>query len=192
MRNFLRRLSLKKLGQIFLLSMLGLFVLAVAGGAIANRVSPYPLYRLENQPISPMVTDRNGNVLLSHVGIDDHWRYPVPLKNMSPWLMKATVAVEDERFWSHSGVDLISVGRAGLQNLHAGQVVSGASTLTMQINRMLDNRASHVRQQNHRSVPSTATRTRPEQKRDTGDLLEHGSLRRQYPGSRSGIKAIFR
>ena len=56
-----------------------------------------------------------------------------------PWrVAAATVAIEDRRFWDHSGVDLRSVVRAALQNLDSGEVVSGASTLTMQVARMQD------------------------------------------------------
>ena len=188
MRNIMRRLSMKNLGQVFLLSVLGIFVLAVAGGAIANRVSPFPLQRLENQPASPMVTDRNGNILLSHVGVDDHWRYPVPLTSMSPWLMKATVAVEDERFWSHAGVDLISVGRAGLQDLYARRIVSGASTLTMQINRMLDNRPRTF-------VSKTIEAFRAlqlEHARDKNEILEIYLNMAPYGGNIRGVEAASR
>ncbi len=56
-----------------------------------------------------------------------------------PWrVAAATVAIEDKRFWEHRGVDLRSVARAVAQNLSSGEVVSGASTLTMQVARMQD------------------------------------------------------
>ncbi|MEC9123903.1 MAG: transglycosylase domain-containing protein, partial [Verrucomicrobiota bacterium] len=74
------------------------------------------------------------------LGIDEQWRLPISSQDMSPWLAQATVAVEDERFASHPGVDLLAVGRASLQNVFAGRVVSGASTLDMQLCRMLDPR----------------------------------------------------
>ncbi len=59
---------------------------------------------------------------------------------MSPWLAKATIAVEDERFRRHCGVDFIAVCRAVRDNALAGRRVSGASTLTMQLCRMMDDR----------------------------------------------------
>lgn len=64
----------------------------------------------------------------------------VPLDSMSPWLIQATIAVEDERFYSHFGVDPLAVIRAAAQNIAARRIVSGASTLNMQLCRMMDNR----------------------------------------------------
>ena len=62
------------------------------------------------------------------------WR---PLSAMSPRVIQATVAVEDERFYLHPGVDPLSVARACLTNLRRRRVVSGASTITMQVIRLL-------------------------------------------------------
>ena len=108
--------------------------------AILWHAFPFPVERLERWPASPCVTDRTGRTLLKIVAADDQWRSPVPLSRMSPWVVNATVAVEDERFWSHPGIDPIAVTRALGQAIRAGRVVSGASTLSMQICRMLDGR----------------------------------------------------
>jgi len=59
---------------------------------------------------------------------------------MSPWLVQATIAVEDQRFFKHPGVDPVAVLRAALQNVKAGRVLSGASTLDMQVCRMMEGR----------------------------------------------------
>lgn len=107
---------------------------------ILLRVIPFPEERLTQQPASPSVTDRTGQPLLTKVGEDDQWRHPVTLSDISPWIVQATIAVEDERFRSHFGIDLIAVMRAACQNLRAGRTVSGASTLTMQVCRMMDDR----------------------------------------------------
>ncbi|HVP10282.1 MAG TPA: penicillin-binding protein 1C [Phycisphaerae bacterium] len=101
---------------------------------------PFPLDRLDHWPVSPVVYDRNGRLLFSTVGKDDQWRRPVPLDRISLWLTKATVAVEDERFYQHPGVDPIAIVRAIGQNVRHGRIVSGASTITMQIARMMDDR----------------------------------------------------
>jgi len=90
--------------------------------------------------VSPRVTDRGGRPLLTLASADGEWRRPVPLDRVSPWLVSATLAVEDSRFRSHAGVDPFATARAALQNLASGRVVSGASTLTMQVCRMLDPR----------------------------------------------------
>lgn len=57
----------------------------------------------------------------------------VPLKEISPWLPKAQVAVEDKRFYSHHGVDLEGVVRATLVNIQNDEVVEGGSTITQQL-----------------------------------------------------------
>lgn len=101
---------------------------------------PFPFERLQHWPTSPRVEDATGTTLLQIVGVDDHWRFPVPLEEISPWLINATLAAEDERFESHCGVDTTAIVRAMLQNLQTGSVHSGASTLTMQLCRMVDDR----------------------------------------------------
>jgi penicillin-binding protein 1A len=60
-------------------------------------------------------------------------REPVALAHMSPWLPKATVAIEDRRFWQHGGIDLAGIARAALADLKAGRAVQGGSTLTQQL-----------------------------------------------------------
>lgn len=127
--------------------LLGLAVLAVvlpllciSVFAIASWLLPFPIQRLDRWPVSPRVTDRTGREILAITGHDEQWRFPVPLEQISPWLIQATIAVEDERFYSHRGVDPLALGRASWQNLSSARIVSGASTLTMQVCRMMDNR----------------------------------------------------
>jgi penicillin-binding protein 1C len=99
----------------------------------------YPLDTtvLETWPASREVLDVRGRLLCRAVGQDEQWRRPVSLEAMSPWLVMATIATEDERFMSHPGVDPIAICRAVGQNVVAGRIVSGASTLTQQLARMM-------------------------------------------------------
>lgn len=101
---------------------------------------PVPLRTLAEWPASPVVTDRDGRTLARLVGRDEQWRLPVPTTEMSNWLMQATIAAEDARFSTHRGIDPLAVLRAVQQNVTRGRVVSGASTLSMQVCRMLDDR----------------------------------------------------
>lgn len=118
-----------------------ILVVVLAGGfALVWHLYPFPVERLGRWSASPAVFDVKGRPMLGIVGADEQWRCPVPLADVSPWLIQATIAVEDERFYRHSGVDLVAVVRAVGQNLSAGRIVSGASTLDMQIVRMMDNR----------------------------------------------------
>lgn len=104
------------------------------------RLCPFPRERLLRWSASPAVLDAKGRPMLSLVGSDEQWRYPVDLADISPWLVQATIAVEDERFCRHPGVDPWAVLRAVRQNLRAGRIVSGASTLDMQVCRMMEDR----------------------------------------------------
>jgi len=115
-------------------------VTAIAALAAAWRLWPFPVERLRQWSASPAVYDARGRTLLCVVGPDEQWRYPVSVGDVSPWLVQATIAVEDERFRGHPGVDAIAVLRAVGQNIWAGRIVSGASTLDMQVCRMMDNR----------------------------------------------------
>ena len=117
-----------------------LMLVLAAGFVLICHLCPFPVERLRQWSTSPAVFDAKGRPMLSIVGPDEQWRYPVSLADMSPWLTQATIAVEDERFYSHPGVDALAVVRAIGQNLAAGRIVSGASTLDMQVCRMMDNR----------------------------------------------------
>jgi penicillin-binding protein 1A len=67
----------------------------------------------------------------------DKNRQPVALSQMSPWMGKATVAIEDKRFYKHGGVDYKGIVRAAVKDLRAGRVVQGGSTITQQLVRNL-------------------------------------------------------
>jgi penicillin-binding protein 1C len=105
---------------------------------------PFPIERLSRWPASARAEDRAGGVMLERVAADDQWRFPVRLPDVSPWLAPATIAVEDRRFRSHAGVDPRAVLRAVGQNVRSLRVVSGASTLTMQVCRMMDERPRNL------------------------------------------------
>jgi penicillin-binding protein 1A len=64
-------------------------------------------------------------------------RQPVDLRDMSRWVPRATVAIEDRRFWSHGALDYAGIVRALLANVRAGEVVQGGSTITQQLARNL-------------------------------------------------------
>lgn len=85
--------------------------------------------------VSAVLKDRNGEVL--HIGSveEGRIRLPVHLDDVDPDFIEALIAIEDQRFWTHSGVDVWAVGRAIRSNIQAGRVVSGASTITQQLGR---------------------------------------------------------
>jgi len=64
-------------------------------------------------------------------------RQPVDLRDMSKWVARATVAIEDRRFWSHGALDYAGIARALFADVRAGHVVQGGSTITQQLARNL-------------------------------------------------------
>ncbi len=64
-------------------------------------------------------------------------RQPLDFDQISPWVLKATVAIEDRRFWEHGGLDYEGIIRAAVKNLEQGKIVEGGSTITQQLVRNL-------------------------------------------------------
>jgi membrane peptidoglycan carboxypeptidase len=79
-----------------------------------------------------VITDRKG-VILADVGDQGNHRLAVKLKDINPTVIKATVAIEDRGFYSNPGFDTAAIIRAAYDNLRAGHIVSGASTITQQL-----------------------------------------------------------
>jgi membrane peptidoglycan carboxypeptidase len=83
-----------------------------------------------------IITDRHGAVLADIGNQGDH-RIVVPLSAISPFLIHATVAIEDRTFFTNSGIDVSSIVRAALADISRRQVVQGASTITQQLAKQL-------------------------------------------------------
>ncbi len=87
---------------------------------------------------STVVLARDGSVLRVFMAGNGMWRLAVDPGQVDPQYLKLLVAYEDRRFWAHDGVDPGALLRAAWQALWAGHVVSGGSTLTMQVARLLE------------------------------------------------------
>lgn len=91
--------------------------------------------RLFEQPLSTVLLDRNGELLGARIAADGQWRFPagdaVPDK-----FARALIEYEDKRFYSHPGVDPLALARAVVIDIKARRIVSGGSTLTMQLARL--------------------------------------------------------
>ena len=88
-------------------------------------------------PVSTTVLDREGHILRVYQVEDGRWRLPVRLDDVDPHYVELLVAYEDRRFHDHVGVDPRAIVRAAGQAVIRGDAVSGASTLTMQVARLL-------------------------------------------------------
>ncbi|WP_288821730.1 peptidoglycan glycosyltransferase PbpC [uncultured Leclercia sp.] len=101
----------------------------------ADRLWPLPLKEVNPARV---VVDEQGTPLWRFADSDGIWRYPVTIEEVSPRYLEALIQYEDRWFWDHPGVNPFSVLRAAWQDLTSGRVVSGGSTLTMQVARLLD------------------------------------------------------
>jgi penicillin-binding protein 1C len=91
--------------------------------------------------ISTTVIDRNGKLLRAYAMTDGRWRLPVDARtSVDPGYLNILLGYEDKRFYSHHGVDPLALGRAALQLVTRGEIVSGGSTITMQLARLIEPR----------------------------------------------------
>lgn len=111
---------------------------AAAVGVAAWVAAPLPASLRDPGPV-PSVTleDRNGQVLRTTRSTEGSRGGWIPLAELDPKILQAFLAVEDHRFYVHHGVDIRGLARAVRDNVRAGHVVSGGSTLTMQLARLL-------------------------------------------------------
>ncbi len=99
------------------------------------RFDPVPLANADR--LSVTVIDRHGQLLRAFTTPEGRWRLPVAPADVDPRYLAMLMAFEDRRFKSHWGVDPWSMGRAVVQFVTNGRIVSGGSTLTMQVARLL-------------------------------------------------------
>ena len=112
----------------------------VAGGLLLALWTALPVDRALLAPpddAGVLLLDRFGAALRTSRAVDGSRQRWLPLERIDPDLMVAFVAAEDRRFYQHHGIDLLALARAARANLGAGRVVSGASTITMQLARLL-------------------------------------------------------
>lgn len=105
----------------------------VVGVALAYTFSlPTELF---SDPYSTVLESRDGELLSASIAPDGQWRFP-EIDSVPARFAQAIVAFEDKRFFQHPGVDPLSVARALIQNIQERRIVSGGSTLTMQVLRL--------------------------------------------------------
>lgn len=117
---------LKRLGMVFLGLVLLFFLL--------NWIFPVP----DKVEYSTIITDNRGDVINAYLTSDQKWRMKTELEEISPLLQKTIVNKEDRHFYRHIGVNPFAVIRAFFSNLFHMRRMSGASTITMQVAKMLE------------------------------------------------------
>jgi penicillin-binding protein 1C len=108
----------------------------LAAAALYRALPGPPLDR--GRDASVLVLASDGSILRGFLTSGGKWRLPIEPDRVDPLYLRMLVAAEDARFASHPGVDLFAVLRASAQFALSGHIVSGASTLTMQVARLLE------------------------------------------------------
>ncbi len=119
-------LRIKRIRQ-YLLCAFGLFI-------ALDLLYPLPAAKV----YSPEILARDGSLLRAYLSPDQKWRMATKVQEVPPELPAAMIAKEDRWFWYHPGVNPFAIGRALWANVQTGERTSGASTITMQVARMLE------------------------------------------------------
>ncbi|MEX6507015.1 penicillin-binding protein 1C [Jiella sp. M17.18] len=129
----LRRLTEGGLLVLMLGLVAGLWSAAAFEQAVARRAAAF-----RAPVVGAEVVDREGLLLRPFPIADGRWRLAADAGDVDPRYLRMLLAWEDKRFTDHGGIDAVAMLRAAWQSLRAGHIVSGGSTLTMQVARMLE------------------------------------------------------
>lgn len=120
------RRKLIKIGFILLLSTVASFI-------ALNLIFPLEV----NVSYSTVVTAGDGTVMHAFLSEDEKWRMKTTLEEINPVLLQAMIGKEDKYFYHHPGINPFAIARAAFNNIKEGRETSGASTITMQVARLL-------------------------------------------------------
>ena len=123
--------------RLLVILAVGLFGLATGRDALDEWIAATELPSLLSEQ-SVEIRDRNGDLLRAYTVADGRWRLAVTPDQVDRRYLEMLIAYEDKRFSRHTGVDVRAMLRAAGQALWQGRVVSGGSTLTMQVARLLE------------------------------------------------------
>ena len=134
----------RKSGTIRVAAALGAAVLIASCAFAAWVASLGPLPLSQARQVSTTIIDRNGKLLRAYAMADGRWRLPVDAKkDVDPIYLNLLLTYEDQRFRQHAGVDPLALGRAAFQLATRGHIVSGGSTITMQLARLMEEPNHH-------------------------------------------------
>ena len=161
-------------------------VVAIAAAGLWQLDRAYPPPLDSQTATSAEVLDRDGQLLRAFATPDGYWRLPTSLDKVDRNFVDMLVAYEDKRFWDHPGIDLLAIGRAALQLVTNGRIVSGGSTLSMQLARLIEPRDS-------RSIASKVKQVlralQIERRLTKREILERYLTLAPYGGNLEGVRA---
>ncbi len=164
--------------------------LLAAGGIGAwtayNALRDLPQPDLERAETARVILDRKGKLLNAALTTSGHWRLPVSLEDVDPDYVRLLLAYEDQRFHAHHGVDWRAMVRAAWQMVTNGQIVSGGSTISMQLARLTGERGPRSLS---RKLRQMAQALRLEDALGKTDILERYLTRAPFGGNIEGVRA---
>ncbi|WP_316158787.1 MULTISPECIES: penicillin-binding protein 1C [unclassified Bradyrhizobium] len=163
------------------------FIAFVAAALTAYTISLGPLPLREAKAVSTTVVDRHGKLLRAYAMADGRWRLPVSAKkDVDPTYLKLLLAYEDQRFFDHHGVDPRALARAAIQLGSHGHIVSGGSTITMQLARLLEPRRQRSL---HAKLRQIVRALELERELSKDEILDLYLTLAPYGGNLEGIRA---
>lgn len=155
----------------------------LAGLDALDRAYPPPL----DLPATAVeVVDRSGALLRAVAPADGAWRFRVTLEEVDPHFVDMLIAYEDKRFHSHRGIDPLAIVRAAVQLVTIGRIVSGGSTITMQLARLMEPREERSIVAKLRQM---ARAIQIERRLSKDEILERYLTLAPYGGNLEGIRA---
>ncbi len=140
---------------------------------------------------STVVEFRDGSTAFVFLSPDDKWRIDRDSSEIDPAYVRALIRLEDQRFYAHGGVDLLAVARAMVSNLWHRRIVSGASTITMQLVRMREPRARTIASKLIESFRALQIEARFDKARILALYLTHVPYGRNVEGVEAAALAYF-
>ncbi|PWE55661.1 penicillin-binding protein 1C [Metarhizobium album] len=169
---------------IGLVAAAGIAAAAAYGLDAADRAYPPPLEGAAT--VSAEVLDAEGQLLRAFATPEGRWRLKATTEDVDPQFLKMLVAYEDRRFYDHAGVDFMALGRAAYQLVTNGRIVSGASTLSMQVARLIEPRDSRSFGSKLRQIVRAV---QIERRLGKQDILNLYLTRAPYGGNLEGVRA---
>ncbi len=151
---------------------------------VADRAYPPPLEAART--VSAEVLDADGQLLRAFASPEGRWRLQTTAKDVDPQFVRMLIAYEDQRFWEHKGIDPWAMMRAAWQFATHGRIVSGASTLSMQVARLIEPREGRSLAAKFRQL---ARAIQIERRLSKAEILDLYLTHAPYGGNLEGIRA---